>query len=50
MLDREGGNEAIKSLIRADKPFLVNRMRSEMDVIFKMMTPDQKGEAFASPR
>ena len=37
MLDREGGNEAIKSLIRADKPFLVNRMRSEMDVIFKMM-------------
>lgn len=37
MLDRPSGNEAIKSLIRSGSPFLVNRMRSEMDVIFKML-------------
>jgi hypothetical protein len=37
MLDRNGGNDAIKAIIRNGNPFLINRMRSEMDVIFKMM-------------
>jgi len=37
MLDVQAGNEAIKNLILSEKPFLVNRMRSEMDVVFKMM-------------
>lgn len=35
MLGVQAGNEAIKNLIRSGKPFLVNRMRSEVDVIFK---------------
>lgn len=35
MLDIKSGNEAIKNLIRSGSPFLVNRMRSEIDVVFK---------------
>lgn len=36
MLSKEEGNNIIKSLIREGKPFLVNRMRSEMDSIFRL--------------